>query len=474
MVQDVKISKKMTIKRDGRITHKNRQFLTIGNVSCYVSIIELYRDLPYPSHQKAISCQLGWHRMEFRKLKMQYLYLFFVLTLFVITSCIPRHEGPEPKSVPKAPVISPEPPYTISKTRKVTREDRTRARQYVLIGIALLQKGEEEKAKKKLFMALHLDPNNKRAKKFLKQINTDPETYLGREYSHYTVQYGESLSIIAKNFLGDSLEFYILARYNAIKNPDLLKSGQIIKIPKKTRVPRVTPQVREEPQKEAPKVSLPVPVPLEKVPEKKVVRKKEPQSFEVEYTAANQLYKAGKYQGAIDLLQGSVEKGAGGVKVRNLLALIYSEYALDLIRQEKLLDAQKLLQNAVALRPDDKRLKERLANLENKLAVQRLYKNGLAALKAGSPDKAQGAFIQVVEIEPDHAKAQEQLTKLRPALIDFYNKKAILAYRRQHLKEAISTWDKVLELDPDHELARLNRARALELQEKLEKFKTPK
>ncbi len=169
-----------------------------------------------------------------------------------------------------------------------------------------------------------------------------------------------------------------------------------------------------------------------------------------------------------------MERGAGGVKVRDLLVLIYSEYALDLIHQDKLLDAQKLLQNAVTLRPDDKRLKERLANLENKLAAQRLYKNGLAALKSDSLDRAHEAFAQVVEIEPDHAKAQEQLTKLRPALINFYNKKAMLAYRRQHLKEAISAWDKVLELDPDHELARLNRARALELQEKLEKFKTPK
>ncbi|MCK4817467.1 LysM peptidoglycan-binding domain-containing protein, partial [bacterium] len=249
----------MTIKRAGRITNKNRQFLTIGTVSCYVSILELYRDLPYPSHQKAISCQLGWHRMEFRKLKMQYLYLFFVLTLFVITSCIPKHEGLGPKVVSEAPVISPEAPGTIPKTGKVTREDRTRARQYVRKAIALLQTGEEEEAKKKLSMALYLDPNNKRAKKLLEQINTDPETYLGKEYSHYTVQYSESLSIIAERFLGDSLKFYILARYNAIKNPDLLKSGQIIKIPKKTRVPRVTPQVREEPQKEAPKVSLPVP-----------------------------------------------------------------------------------------------------------------------------------------------------------------------------------------------------------------------
>ena len=405
---------------------------------------------------------------------MQYLYLFFVLTLFVITSCIPKHEGLGPKVVSEAPVISPEAPGTIPKTGKVTREDRTRARQYVRKAIALLQTGEEEEAKKKLSMALYLDPNNKRAKKLLEQINTDPETYLGKEYSHYTVQYSESLSIIAERFLGDSLKFYILARYNAIKNPDLLKSGQIIKIPKKTRVPRVTPQVREEPQKEAPKVSLPVPAPLEKEPEKKVVRKKEPQSVEVEYAAANQLYKAGKYQEAIDLLQDAMERGAAEIKVRDLMVLIYSEYALDLIHQDKFLDAQKPLQNAVALRPGDKRLKERLANLENKLAAQRLYKNGLAALKAGSPDKAHEAFIQVLEIEPDHAKAQEQLTKLRPALIDFYNKKAMLAYRRQHLKEAISAWDKVLELDPDHELARLNRARALELQEKLEKFKTPK
>lgn len=405
---------------------------------------------------------------------MQYLYLFFVLTLFIITSCIPKHQGPEPKSVPKAPVISPEPFGAISKTRKVTREDRTRARQYVRTVIALLQKGEGEKAKKKLSMALHLDPNNKRAKKLFEQINTDPETYLGKEYSHYTVQYGESLSIIAKRFLDDSLEFYILARYNAIKNPNLLKAGQVIKIPKKTRVPRVTPQVRKEPRKEAPKVSPSVPVPLEKDPEKKVVRKKEPQSVEVEYAAAKQFYKAGKYQNAIDLLQDDVERGAGGVKVRDLLALIYSEYALDLIHQDKFLDARKLLQNAVTLRPDDKRLKERLVNLENKLAAQRLYKNGLAALKSDSLDRAHEAFVQVVEIEPDHAKAQEQLTKLRPALINFYNKKAMLAYRRQHLKEAISAWDKVLELDPDHELARLNRAQALELQEKLEKFKTPK
>ena len=405
---------------------------------------------------------------------MQYLYLFFVLTLFVITSCIPKHEGPEPKVVSKAPVISPELPGTISKTRKVTREDRTRARQYMLTGIALLQKGEEEKAKMKLSMALHLDPNNKRSKKLLEQINTDPKTYLGKEYSHYTVQYGESLSIIAKRFLDDSLEFYILARYNDIKNPNLLKAGQVIKIPKKIRATRVTPQIREERQEEAPKISLPVTVPQEKEPEKKVVRKKEPQSVEVEYVAANQLYKAGKYQEAIDLLQGPVEKGAGGIKVRDLLALIYSEYVLDLIQQDKFLDARELLQNAATLRPDDKRLKERLANLENKIAAQRLYENGLAALKSGSLDKAHEAFVQVMEIEPDHAKAQKQLTKLRPALINFYNKKAMLAYRRQHLKEAISAWDKVLELDPDHELARLNRAQALELREKLEKFKTPK
>ena len=43
-------------------------------------------------------------------------------------------------------------------------------------------------------------------------------------------------------------------------------------------------------------------------------------------------------------------------------------------------------------------------------------------------------------------------------------------YRKQNLDKAIDLWDRVLALDPNHELAKLYRARAVELKVRLEKL----
>jgi nucleoid-associated protein YgaU len=47
----------------------------------------------------------------------------------------------------------------------------------------------------------------------------------------YTVQSGDSLSKIAKHFYGDAQKFTVIARANAIDNPDLIKIGQELEIP---------------------------------------------------------------------------------------------------------------------------------------------------------------------------------------------------------------------------------------------------
>ncbi len=47
---------------------------------------------------------------------------------------------------------------------------------------------------------------------------------------------------------------------------------------------------------------------------------------------------------------------------------------------------------------------------------------------------------------------------------------AMTEYRKQNLEKSIELWDAVLALDPNHELAKLYRARAVELKEKLEKL----
>ena len=65
--------------------------------------------------------------------------------------------------------------------------------------------------------------------------NTAPQANLTPEPDQtYTVQKGDTLSKIAKQFLGDANKWNIIfqANKNLITNPDLIKPGQILKIPK--------------------------------------------------------------------------------------------------------------------------------------------------------------------------------------------------------------------------------------------------
>lgn len=62
----------------------------------------------------------------------------------------------------------------------------------------------------------------------------------------------------------------------------------------------------------------------------------------------------------------------------------------------------------------------------------------------------------------------------RQALMQRYNREAMAAYHKQDLDTAIKKWDQLLQLDPDNETAKYNRARALDLKERLQKFPTQK
>lgn len=94
-----------------------------------------------------------------------------------------------------------------------------------------LDAGEEEKARVELEHAMLLEPDNKQVNCLLRGITVDAQSVLGSESTPYTVTRGDSLGSIAKRFMGDVCEFYILARYNQIKVPKQLSAGQTIRVP---------------------------------------------------------------------------------------------------------------------------------------------------------------------------------------------------------------------------------------------------
>ncbi len=96
-----------------------------------------------------------------------------------------------------------------------------------------LNEGNEDIAREDIAQALLLDPGSKTGACLQRGLTADPVATLGRDSTTYTVRAGDTLGSIAQRALGESCEFYLLARYNLIRVPSRLYVGQVLKIPGK-------------------------------------------------------------------------------------------------------------------------------------------------------------------------------------------------------------------------------------------------
>jgi hypothetical protein len=105
------------------------------------------------------------------------------------------------------------------------------AKQRVKLAIDLLAAGDPVHARPEIDAFLAEQPGNELGKNLLAQITQDPKALLGAESFSYTIQSGETLSILAERFLDDRFKFYALARYNGISIPAQAEVGRVIQIP---------------------------------------------------------------------------------------------------------------------------------------------------------------------------------------------------------------------------------------------------
>ena len=165
----------------------------------------------------------------------------------------PAPAAPAPAPAPAEPAAAPAPSQ--SEPSAATPAGAQQAQRLANAAAELLEVGNEEQALNEIQRALQADPANRLAQSLLKQIQTDPQTLLGREYFTYRVEPGESLSRIAGRFLKDVHLFYALARYNDIRVPRQLQGGQLIKVPGKQ------PPPTSPPPPPAPATPAPAPAP---------------------------------------------------------------------------------------------------------------------------------------------------------------------------------------------------------------------
>jgi LysM domain len=176
---------------------------------------------------------------------------FLVLTVAMLHGCATESKGgapatalpPAPSPAPEAPPPPPPPPPPPKVP--ATQAQQQQAQRYALAAVDALESGNEDLARTDIASALGVDWQNKLALSLARQMTDDPAATLGRESFAYTVKSGETLSKIAQRYLNDLYAFYILARYNDIKVPKLVSSGQVIRVPgKASALPPAQPPPR--------------------------------------------------------------------------------------------------------------------------------------------------------------------------------------------------------------------------------------
>ncbi len=102
--------------------------------------------------------------------------------------------------------------------------------------------------------------------------------------------------------------------------------------------------------------------------------------------------------------------------------------------------------------------------------AEQRYRQALIYRRNGDLSRAYDSLAEASRLDPNHQAATQLREEIRQDLITRYHKEAMAAFHRQDLDGAIKGWNTLLKLDPANETALLNRARALELKERLKRF----
>jgi len=300
-----------------------------------------------------------------------------------------------------------------------------------------LQSGEYDKAERSLEARVETEPDDHRAQSLLQQLRVDPEEQLGSESVDYEIQSGDTLSVIAQRFLGDNRQFLILARYNDIEVPGQLRVGQRIRIPADAHA-----------------------------------RGHETASEADELTQQAWAYlEAGQPEDALSLLADTSDARyrdeQWGEEEWQVLSEAHEAWVDKALGQGELTLAERRLTEAKEAEPASADWSAWMDEAERRIRIESQYQHG-RAYRDEDPKEAALAFSEVLELDPDHAGARRAMAHLQETVVPGMHREAILRYRNHDLEEAIEIWENLLVIAPQFEPARAYKARASELQARLE------
>ena len=273
-------------------------------------------------------------------------------------------------------------------------------------GRKALSRGVQVEARRKFLAALALDPSSRPA---FDALQTDTREV---EFLSHTVRAGDTLSSLAQRYYGDRSRSEVIWETNQLPPNPRLAPGTTLKIPEIPGVPFVHPEARKPP----PVVAA---VPTPDVP------------------------RPGPAPAPAPAAVGPAPKEEYTPEVNPLLA-----EAREALERSDYPDALGTVDKYLAGKPGDR---EGLT-----LKKQALYGQAKGQIQARQYPESIQSLTLLTRLQPDYEDAPALLKQARTRLVEQHYTQGVRFYREEKLKEAISEWRVVLEMDPNHANARRN------------------
>jgi tetratricopeptide (TPR) repeat protein len=273
-------------------------------------------------------------------------------------------------------------------------------------GRKALARGVQVEARRKFLAALALDPSSRPAFDALQSDTREVE------FLSHTVRAGDTLSSLAQRYYGDRSRSEVIWETNQLPPNPRLAPGTTLKIPEIPGVPFVHPEAR----KPAPVVAA---VPTADVP------------------------RPGPAPTPAPAPVGPAPKEEYTPEVNPLLA-----EAREALERSDYPDALGTVDKYLAGKPGDR---EGLT-----LKKQALYGQAKGQIEARQYPESIQSLTLLARLQPDYEDAPALLKQARTRLVEQHYTQGVRFYREEKLKEAISEWRVVLEMDPNHANARRN------------------
>ena len=273
-------------------------------------------------------------------------------------------------------------------------------------GRKALARGVQVEARRKFLAALALDPSSRAAFEALQSDTREVE------FISHTVRAGDTLSSLAQRYYGDRSRSEVIWETNQLPPNPRLAPGTALKIPEIPGVPFVHPEARKPPPAVA---ALPTP----DVP------------------------RPGPAPAPTPAPVGPAPKEEYTPEVNPLLA-----EAREALERSDYADALGTVDKYLTGKPGDR---EGLT-----LKKQALFGQAKSQMEARQYPESIQSLTLLTRLQPDYENASALLKQARTRLVEQHYTQGVRFYREEKLKEAISEWRVVLEMDPGHANARRN------------------